>query len=359
MANDGNKIFSNTSSGVRITQDVAQVLGVASNNLGYLIAKARAGGANGYAYNITESGAGADGAILDGAAPHHNIFSNVSPSEWVVRGSTLINKLKKIGSDAYNFLLRDGFDGYKHNTQAPIFSNATVYTNSLAQPTGVSVELSNAEWAPPLTDDMYIFCRWAVKVYVNDSLTATILANPLDGNSLIGDFYLSGEVEGLMRDGVKLQLCIARFYDQVKYHLCTVASTPLLNTYIPAIVSPRPPSPYPTTAVIYFNLSAPDYMGAGITVSDNYNGTSTMRVSFKLLSWMDGDINIVHELYNYSFEITVEVRKHWTNDSTVLYTLTESIELDTATNTFNYIVPIAYNSKGQTYIADISATRQA
>ncbi|MEG2151159.1 MAG: hypothetical protein RRY36_08080 [Bacteroidaceae bacterium] len=303
-----------------------------------------------------------NGRLKDGDTPYWNIFSNASPAKWVVESTNVLSlKLNSLNIPnipaGIDYIFSD-FEDYKNNTAIPEFLDGKVNTNDLGQPTGIYVKIINLEWNPNLLSDIYTHLRWAVRVYLNNSLKATILADPLDGNTLIGEFIVAGEVAGLLRDGVNLQLCIARFYDNVKYHLCSVQNTKILNTYISAKVLPTPPRPLPTITTLNFQHSEPEYMGTGITLTDNSNQTTTLKVSFKLLSWMDGSTDITLEYYNYLFEIKIQVMKHWTVGSEVLYAITEPINIQDGPNTFSYILPIAYDKVGQLYEVYIVAKKQ-
>lgn len=110
---------------IRLVYHVACTLGIVTNGkldtrLSQLVAAAKTGGTNGYAFNIVEAGgAETDGILIDGAEPYWNIFSANSPGRWFIQGanSELNIRLRREDSK-YRFALGD-FAGYNHDAVRP------------------------------------------------------------------------------------------------------------------------------------------------------------------------------------------------------------------------------------------------
>lgn len=104
---------------------VQSTIGVSSTgSLGGLIAKASTGGVGGYAFYIYETRGDNDnrydGALIQGAKPHWNMYSNKIPAEWYndAGGGNVLNlRLKRNPNNAnggYDFRLHD-FRGYEQS----------------------------------------------------------------------------------------------------------------------------------------------------------------------------------------------------------------------------------------------------
>ena len=105
------------------TTIVAQAIGLASNNVGYLCIRSAVGGVMSTtesvnfnsAFMVAENG-GTDGVMIDGAKPYFNIFSTNAPGYWYKTGSYIKYRLKNSGPDQsklYGFSLGN-FRGYDH-----------------------------------------------------------------------------------------------------------------------------------------------------------------------------------------------------------------------------------------------------
>lgn len=102
------------------------VLDIPTTSLGYICSKAKAGGRNGYAFDIRENG-GSTGNLINGAQPYWNLFSPKGPGGWYRDGLSIKHRLiddAHFSPDSvadrgnYCFALHS-FKGYDHYAIAP------------------------------------------------------------------------------------------------------------------------------------------------------------------------------------------------------------------------------------------------
>jgi len=97
------------------TTAVSQAIGLGSHNVGTLCAKARSGGASGWAFRIKELGYSEyDGVLIDGAQPYFNIWSACSPAEFAFVNNTIACRLKRDANGKYCYRLGK-FANYNHS----------------------------------------------------------------------------------------------------------------------------------------------------------------------------------------------------------------------------------------------------
>lgn len=106
---------------VRNTLAVYGGLTVDTRDLGTLCARARSGGAGGYAFSIVENGGSLnDGYLINGSEPCFNKWADKSPGEWVLPSSyesdVLFRLKRKFDGLRYGFDLQDFA---LHDIQAP------------------------------------------------------------------------------------------------------------------------------------------------------------------------------------------------------------------------------------------------
>lgn len=126
--------------------DVKSALGVSTNDVGTLCAKASSGGTNGFAFSIVEAGGNTGmGNLITGAEPLYNKFSPKQPAEWtpsISGGLWASYRLKRwmIDNSRYGFGLHH-FDGYDHNAASPSCPDVTI-AGTLNQAVDVSTRYS-------------------------------------------------------------------------------------------------------------------------------------------------------------------------------------------------------------------------
>lgn len=368
---------------------ISNVIGLASSNIGYLCAKAKVGGRNGYAYSITENGGTEnDGELIEGAVPYHNIYSKNSPSFWYlidagVSSPAVFNMKNKLNYslDGVRYAYRyGGFRGYNHNAIKPsteIQNEINMgYLNNLTDSFKIYINAGELNWEKMFIDaGMNLLTDPHFGIYsVTKGTTEINVANETETGSLAltnaqgieGDYLVATINKNMLTSGinnVNVKIGIGNTSAKSNLFGLNMFSTNLnlivkerpkfdavpiiifYNDYDAAILSYTISSCnlFPATDTV-FDSELPPYTGVRYSISSNLHviNNSVSMSFYACKTYLDATNSSLQDAINDGTAVKLKNVATYTYQGTTPYNITMNDTLDYSSINDETIYIIAY-----------------